>query len=276
MKPTAEYSTSAVDYSNLELDSSAMESNGWMVSYLDIFILTAAMFASLVTLEHESNPADQSPIVAAEQSGLNSTMPALKGPAVEGPVVEGPVVESKRQHSAQVALTFPGFSNNSGDLIRHKHRLPMAENQWQNSTVIALQRHSFNDNIAIELDKGFAEISIGSAVLFDSSDASLMDQGANVLSELLAFLKEVEGTIIVQGHTDSSPIYSSIYRSNWELASARANNVVHFLVKNGLPRERLRAVSFADTQPIAPNDTATNRQLNRRVNIVLMSPALGD
>jgi chemotaxis protein MotB len=79
--------------------------------------------------------------------------------------------------------------------------------------------------------------------------------------------------MIVEGHTDDTPIQSSSYPSNWELSTARAGSVVRYFIEEGkLPASKFMAVGFAETRPLVPNDTPENRSKNRRVNIVFVIP----
>ncbi|HEA54285.1 OmpA family protein, partial [Marinobacter antarcticus] len=81
------------------------------------------------------------------------------------------------------------------------------------------------------------------------------------------------GDVLVSGYTDDRPISSSRYRSNWDLSAARAVSVVHELVLNQqVSAERVVAAGRAETNPLAPNDTAENRALNRRVEIAIRDP----
>ena len=74
----------------------------------------------------------------------------------------------------------------------------------------------------------------------------------------------------IDGHTDNVPIYTERFRSNWELSAARAVSVAHeMMLATDIPSERFLIQGFADTQPVAANDTAANRAKNRRVEIVL-------
>lgn len=248
---------SAVDPVALEFDNLHIDNNAsWIIAYLDIFILTAALFATLLTLEKSG---DDISIAATRQTIAEQQSPF---PSTSSPQAASmPYLTAEKNNAYHPPSDLPQASLSATD-------------PWQNSTALAMQRHKFDDSISIEFKQGLAEITIGNAVLFKSSEANLLDEGAKVLGDLLTFLLDVEGKIVVQGHTDSSPIVSDVFPSNWELASARANNVIHYLVKNGLQKNRLRAVSFADTEPVAPNDNESNRQLNRRVNIVLLSPEL--
>ena len=75
--------------------------------------------------------------------------------------------------------------------------------------------------------------------------------------------------IAVEGNTDNVPIKGGAFPSNWELSTARASGVVRFLISGGVDPERLSAIGYADLRPIASNETAAGRALNRRVEIVL-------
>ncbi len=78
----------------------------------------------------------------------------------------------------------------------------------------------------------------------------------------------------VEGHTDNVPISSrlkDVFPSNWELSTARATNVVHFLQDQvGIPGERLSTCGFGQFRPVAENETAEGRAQNRRIQIVLV------
>jgi len=79
------------------------------------------------------------------------------------------------------------------------------------------------------------------------------------------------GRVVVAGHTDDVPIYTSKFRSNWELSSARAVTVVHALLMNpGVSQERVLVEGHADSNPLVPNDSPENRSKNRRVELILV------
>ena len=79
----------------------------------------------------------------------------------------------------------------------------------------------------------------------------------------------------VAGHTDNVPIKSKQFRSNWDLSTARAVEVVNFMISAGLDGKRLSAAGYADQSPVAPNDTPENKAKNRRIEITLV-PNLDD
>lgn len=113
-------------------------------------------------------------------------------------------------------------------------------------------------------------------VLFDLGRADITPAGRAVLEALVPVLRAVPNQIRVEGHTDDWPIRTAQFPSNWELSAARAVNVVRLLVEqHGLDPTRLSAAGYGEYRPVAPNDTAANRQLNRRVDVVILYLSAG-
>ena len=121
-------------------------------------------------------------------------------------------------------------------------------------------------------------LEMSSAAFFDSGSAALSAAGEAILRGELDKLdsdqyKNYE--ITVEGHTDDTPIHTAQFPSNWELSTARAAAVVHFLLDQGIPAQKLRAAGYADTFPKVPNRDADgnpipeNQAQNRRVVIKL-------
>ncbi len=105
---------------------------------------------------------------------------------------------------------------------------------------------------------------------FSSGRAELKGAFRPILTRVTEILKNSEGKIIVAGHTDNIPIYTERFRSNWELSSARAVSVAHeMMLATNIPSNRFLIQGFADTDPVAKNDTPANRAKNRRVEIIL-------
>lgn len=106
-------------------------------------------------------------------------------------------------------------------------------------------------------------------LLFPTAEAALTTAGSDVVAGLVDTIQRHEGVVSVEGHSDNRPISTPEHSSNWALSSARAIAILHALEEAGVDSERLRAVGFADTQPIAENATAEGRARNRRVEIVI-------
>jgi len=107
-------------------------------------------------------------------------------------------------------------------------------------------------------------------VTFNTGSSDLNQDIAVVLDRLTNIVNGVGGInkIVVAGHTDSVPISNEKFRSNWDLSAARAVSVVHRVLENkSVDKRMVLAVGSADTEPVFPNDTASNRAANRRVEI---------
>ncbi|HLT37584.1 MAG TPA: OmpA family protein, partial [Enhygromyxa sp.] len=95
-------------------------------------------------------------------------------------------------------------------------------------------------------------------------------EGQQALAQLVAPLKEVNREWIVAGHTDNVPIKTAKFSSNWQLSTARATEVVNYMIDNGMPADRIGAAGYAEFDPVADNSTPEGRSQNRRIEIILM------
>ncbi len=109
--------------------------------------------------------------------------------------------------------------------------------------------------------------------LFASGSATVNPQYQAVLGRVAEALRSTPGMVVVSGHTDDRKILSARFPSNWELSKARAEAVVSMLAPALGDVGRVRAEGRADREPLAANDTAENRALNRRVDVTLFLPA---
>lgn len=116
-----------------------------------------------------------------------------------------------------------------------------------------------------------------SEVFFDTGQAQLLPEGRAELDKVASALvdldkqipSEIAWVLRVDGHTDSRPINSPIYKSNWELSSARAIAVVQYLISRGVAPQRLVAAGFAEFEPLDPGQTEEAYQRNRRIELKL-------
>jgi len=136
--------------------------------------------------------------------------------------------------------------------------------------------HGFSGLIQTSIDqRGLVIRLLTDKVLFDSGHAELKATGSPILLEVshLLVTTKFSNAIAVEGNTDNVPISGGEFPSNWELSTARANAVLEFFIHHSVPQHRLTVVGFADQNPIAPNDTADGRSLNRRVDVVVLRNA---
>jgi chemotaxis protein MotB len=116
-----------------------------------------------------------------------------------------------------------------------------------------------------------------SEVFFDTGQATLLPEGRAELDTVAAALTDIDKKIPpeiawvlrVDGHTDVRPINSPVFKSNWELSSARAISVVQYLISLGVPAQRLVAAGFAEFQPLDTSNTEDAYRRNRRIELKL-------
>ncbi len=136
-----------------------------------------------------------------------------------------------------------------------------------------LQQEIADKQVKVQmLEKGLV-ITFVSEVLFDSGKAKIKTEAYSSLDKVAKVLKEnvPDLDIGIEGHTDNMPIKVSGWKSNWELSSARAMSVLHYLVdKKGVSPERIAAIGYGEYRPVASNDSKDGRKQNRRVEIVIL------
>lgn len=133
------------------------------------------------------------------------------------------------------------------------------------------------DELSVEMKNGKVYVSMSDKLLFKSGDATVEAKGKDALKKLAEVLnKNNDIAISIEGHTDNVPIKTAIYKDNWDLSTARANNVVRLLtVDYGMDPHRLTASGRGEFYPIADNTTPEGKAKNRRTEIVL-SPKLDE
>ena len=136
---------------------------------------------------------------------------------------------------------------------------------------VALKQEIDQGLVAVERIDDKVIVTVGSGGAFPSGSAELTEEARQIMSQIATVSANGTSMIDVSGHTDNVPlIFGSKFRDNWDLAAARASSVVQALEATDLvTANRMQAVSFGESQPIEPNDTAAGRAKNRRIEIVI-------
>jgi chemotaxis protein MotB len=109
-----------------------------------------------------------------------------------------------------------------------------------------------------------------SGVLFPTGSADFERSAFPILRDLGKVLQAVPNVVVVQGFTDSTPIHTAVYHSNWDLSSMRAARVIDFWVNQGLDPHRFLIEGFGQYHPVATNATPQGRAKNRRVDVLVL------
>ncbi|HXA47005.1 MAG TPA: OmpA family protein, partial [Burkholderiaceae bacterium] len=126
-------------------------------------------------------------------------------------------------------------------------------------------------DVTVEMREEGVLLDVKDSALFASGTAQPAPQANAIVEKIAAILVKNNNQIVVEGHTDSMPIHTTQFPSNWELSSARAASIVRALQELGINPTRLAASGLADTRPKSSNDTVQGRSENRRVSLLVLN-----
>ncbi len=213
------------------------DSDAWLMSYLDVLTLLITLFVLLVSM--------------LETGGLER--------ARDG---DGDGSQTAEQAASGQLPADQGLQPRNAGLLPRDRAAQMSGQQ-------SFRRLSGVEGVSMAEGQEGITLRIDNNLLFASGEAQLTASGREVIESLVPTLESFDGQISVEGHTDNIPISTARFPSNWELSTARALAVLRHLIQSGIPEGRLRAIGYADTQPLESNDTAEGRAINRRVELLL-------
>lgn len=236
----------------------------WLVSYADFITLLLALFVVMYAVSQVNEGKYQRMAGSLVNAfGAQSDRSVLITPesAPSSPVQESPTEEDRA--------------------IKKARRLAEAQRGQQEAmeviardVVAAFQPfRSLIENGQVRVipsSRGLA-VEINAKVLFAPGQAVLEQNSARVLEAVAQVLKNNDYPLQVEGHTDSIPIVTDKFPSNWELSAVRASSVVRLLIGSGVEAARLTAVGYGENRPVDSNDTEDGRTRNRRVTIMILS-----
>lgn len=217
--------------------------NRWLLTYVDVSNLLLALFVLMV-------------ITTSNTGKTNYLLLSLNTS----------IFQSKSQQPVHITDIIPQLST--------------ANQQNQQLQLENLSSKIKAAAAASKLDINYGSTSIGvvlhlpSDSLFESGSAVLTPSAEKSLLSIIPIINSVPNAIMVAGSTDNVPIHTSLYYSNLELSTARADAVSEFLIANGVSPERIIALGFGQYHPIASNATAIGRQKNRSVDLFIIAEPL--
>jgi len=236
---------------NRKVQGKSIDPNGWLLTYSDMITLLMCFFVIFF------NPDDIS------QEQLDAIVAALR-PGGIGARTGG--------------LTL--YQGRSADLGNTIMALPSMERGQMMGTALRRAVSVFSPEIRSNMirvthDERGLVITLASDAFFHPASARInIEQTRETLLRLGSFMAsgELAGrTFRIEGHTDSIPVDpAGPWDSNWELSALRSINVLHYLTDIGIDSNRFQVAGFAETRPIATNDTPQGRAFNRRVDVIIL------
>jgi len=227
------------------LDQESDSHERWLLTYADLITLLLAFFIVMYSMSR------------IDAGRFNNVAEALQG------VLRGRTVVMRGQTLLN-GKDVGGGALKIGDL-----RLMQAK------IMQAIQEAGINKEIEPIIDERGLVIHVTESTLFDEASAELNSRARPALDIVARSLITLANSIRIEGHTDSRPIHTTRFPSNWELSTARAATVVRYFVENhNWPPDRISALGYGEFRPLAPNDGPQNMAKNRRVDIVVLAANL--
>lgn len=267
-RPTLSSSTHLEELLN---HTSAQDQHSWLMSYLDVFILLLMLIITLVSITEIQTEQSQS---AQTQSSVGIAEAKLIQDAQteQSTTLDFKETAEHKQTNITPEENQQAIEKNTDNLKEKNNENSEKNKQWQEEFKQQLETLGIAEAISLQFKNSSVHIEIQDNILFNTAEAYITSKGEQVLLPLTTLLKKSIGIIYIEGHTDNRPISTLEFPTNWELGAARALSVLHFLSDEKIPEARLRATTYADTQPISSNNSPEERQKNRRVNLIIKMP----
>ncbi|MGE5423084.1 MAG: flagellar motor protein MotB [Ignavibacteriales bacterium] len=229
-------------------------SERWLLTYSDLITLLMVFFVVMFAISNVN--------AQKMQAVANSLSQVLTGKSPEILDTMGPSVIQ-----GQSGVKVQGDTNAQGQGELETVRQQVAEYIKAQEVLTK----GLSENIVILQQERGLVISLKDTLLFASGSAVLTPQARDIIYAVGKTLTAIPNYVRVEGHTDNLPIHTEQFPSNWELSVLRATNVSHVLIEqSGVDPERVSASGYGEYRPLVGNDTAHNRSINRRVDIVIL------
>jgi chemotaxis protein MotB len=240
----------------------------WLLTYSDMITLLMALFMVLFSISSVNTSKFDSLQRAMQEAFSGKILPGGKAiqqtgaqtqterPAASPPI---PAIQAIQQQLAQ-AKTEKAANREDTDFRALKQKIDAYAREHGLT-------HKLETTIA---RRGLVVRLLTDNVLYGSGSATLNASATPLLDRIAQLLRtDFDHPIVVEGHTDSQPIASAAFPTNWELSAGRATTVVRFFIRDHVSPGRLSAAGYGAMHPLTTNDTAAGRSRNRRVEIVL-------
>jgi chemotaxis protein MotB len=255
----------------------------WLVSYADMMTLLMVLFIVLFAISQ----VDQRKFAALKtglQAGFGAPVAVLTGAdklldpggsvAPDSVNIAGGAANVTRNPpiNPQVdpqAVAKLSEATTKGQVAKEVKNLQQAEADIKK----ALKKAGIAKGATFRFDERGLVVSIAADnVLFASGSAQLESGGQKILDTVGPTLRKLPNRLSIDGHTNSIPIHTAQFESNWELSADRATGVLRYLhARDRVPYDRMVATGFADTKPLLPKSNPKSVAKNRRVEIVVLA-----
>ena len=237
----------------------------WLVSYADFITLLFAFFVTMYAISRVDEKKFGS-MVESMQKALGSVITvqmatrdpgAFQSNSVPLDINISPLLERKLQASEKQS-----FEKLAQEIQKKMEEISGKDAGKADANV---------NQIKYFIDKRGLVLRFSERFFFNSGEAAIRPEVMPLLNAVAKSLEKIPNQIRIEGHTDSVPINTPKFPSNWELSTARATTIVHYLLTHfEFDPDRLSAAGYGEFRPISTNKTADGRLQNRRVDMVIL------
>ncbi len=237
----------------------------WLVSYADFITLLFAFFVVMFASSHADKQKARTVSASVKEAFEQGVMPKAlmnmmgrkRPPSTDDPsksapesTPEIPGVDGLDAAQAAMADLVPSLAQLSDTLAKEIGEGKVSINMEPRGLVVSLKEAAF----------------------FPPAGDRIEESAYPILQKIAASAARIPNKILLEGHTDSTPIHNDRFRSNWDLSTARSIAMLTlFGDRFSLPLSRMSVAGYADTVPVSDNATAEGRQKNRRVDVVFLN-----
>ncbi|HWE52201.1 MAG TPA: flagellar motor protein MotB [Bryobacteraceae bacterium] len=228
----------------------------WLISYADfitlLFAFFVVMFASSQVDKKKTQQVSDS-VTTALEKGAQASAKQFVPRGIEDPKGKGgsqPASEKAESAQAAAAELLPSM-------------------KFLKET---LSHEIESGKIEVHMEARGLVVSLHEGAFFKSGDDKIIPESYPSIAKIAAVIRSLHNPVRLEGHTDSIPIHTARFDSNWELAAARAISMLNLLATQfSIPRSRCAIAGYADTIPVDTNLTPEGRARNRRVDVVILN-----
>jgi chemotaxis protein MotB len=253
----------------------------WLVTYADMITLLMVLFIVMFAM----SSVDQKKFNALKEglaAGFGQSTSVLDGStsilSEPGLAVAEPINPRAAQDTPEIQeLKAQAASDAMHKQNQQRYDAAAAEADRlvtvERRLLAALREQGLADDVATKIDgRGLTVSLVSRHVVFEANLADLTERGRRIVDTLAPVLSDITDKLQIEGHTNQAPGTPKFYASDWDLSTARAVTVLrHLNERRGVPAGRLAAVGFGHIKPLVDPATPGSQQLNKRVDIVVMS-----
>ncbi len=234
----------------------------WLISYADfitlLFAFFVVMFASSHADKQKAKQVSASVKEAIERGAMPKALMEMLGRK------RPPETNDPKQAAEQAAEP---STNTDPALAALADLMPSLK-----ALTASLQKEIDAGKVSINMEPRGLVVSLKEAAFFPPAGDTIQPDALPIIGKIAASAHKMRNKILLEGHTDSTPIHNERFRSNWDLSAARAIAMLKIMADEfEIPRERMSVSGYAENVPVADNATSEGRQKNRRVDVVFLN-----